>query len=276
MRLRFIVSYLQVSGKESTLEAPRDRTGKTWPGFGKGDLSGIGKHVPVLVNREEVFDDNCLLKHEVMSIEGGINEEDIFEKLGPLPDGMTKELSDVLRVSHKCYVNYLRLIYPTRTLVFFWWNILNAREVLVPDCFSCDASWQTGNSPGVLFQNEGNAKVNAWGINRVHSIEETNLAPAPIATSDEGPPEIGNAAAPNEKPVRREPATPTAELESEIIRILSRDFSNLKAPPTATDFYYQYVVNIRTMAGLHRANGWALRTMKKRKADLSSPRFLDR
>lgn len=79
-----------------------------------------------------------------------------------------------------------------------------------------------------------------------------------------------NTDTPKDKPVHREPATATAELESEIIRILSRDFSNLKARPTATDFYHEYVISTRTMAGLHRAKGWALRTMKKRKADIEA------
>lgn len=63
-------------------------------------------------------------------------------------------------------------------------------------------------------------------------------------------------------------ATPTAELETEIIRILSRDFTHLKARPTATEFYQEYVINARSMAGLARAKKWSERTMKFRKAEI--------
>jgi len=66
------------------------------------------------------------------------------------------------------------------------------------------------------------------------------------------------------------PATPTPDLETEIIRILNRDFQNTKAHPTAAAFYQAHVINGRSMTGLSSAKGWKLRTMKKRKADIEA------
>jgi hypothetical protein len=71
--------------------------------------------------------------------------------------------------------------------------------------------------------------------------------------------------------VMPEAATPTAQLESEIIRILNRDLTHDKARPTASELYQEHIINGRTMAGLARANEkWAVRTMKKRKADMEA------
>lgn len=65
-----------------------------------------------------------------------------------------------------------------------------------------------------------------------------------------------------------ETATPSPELEAEILRILNRDFANLRARPTAAEFWQEYVINVRTMAGLSRAKRWSQRTMKDRKANI--------
>lgn len=69
-------------------------------------------------------------------------------------------------------------------------------------------------------------------------------------------------------PSEKKTATPTAELESEIIRLLSRDFPNTKAHPTAAAFWQEHFINGRSMRGLSDAKGWKIRTMKKRKADI--------
>ncbi len=70
-----------------------------------------------------------------------------------------------------------------------------------------------------------------------------------------------------------ESASPTRELEAEIIRALNSGFSNDKARPTASEFYHEYVIQSRTMAGLERAKGWKLRTMRLRKARIETYLF---
>lgn len=65
-------------------------------------------------------------------------------------------------------------------------------------------------------------------------------------------------------------ASPTARLESEIIRILARDFTATTARPTASEFYQEYVINGRTIRGLARAKQWSERTMKDRKAKIEA------
>ena len=87
-----------------------------------------------------------------------------------------------------------------------------------------------------------------------------------IAASRRGPPP----ATPAETESASQPATATDRLEAEIIRILSRDFPNIKARPTATEFYQEHIINGRTMAGLARAKGWSTRTMKARKANIET------
>lgn len=65
------------------------------------------------------------------------------------------------------------------------------------------------------------------------------------------------------------PATATAQLESEIIRILNHDFPDLKARPTASEFYQEHVINGRSMAELANVKNWKLRTLKSRKFTIS-------
>jgi len=91
-----------------------------------------------------------------------------------------------------------------------------------------------------------------------------------IAASRRGPPPNSPPAASAKTESASQPATATDRLEAEIIRILSRDFPNIKARPTATEFYQEHIINGRTMAGLARAKGWKTRTMKARKANIET------
>jgi hypothetical protein len=78
----------------------------------------------------------------------------------------------------------------------------------------------------------------------------------------------GKSAQTEDRPDRAPIATPSDQLEAEILRILNRDMNNTREAPTAAQFYQEHVINGRTIAGLERAKGWKARTMKKRKQDI--------
>lgn len=70
--------------------------------------------------------------------------------------------------------------------------------------------------------------------------------------------------------VRNQPetASPSRELEAEILRIASSAFASLTAAPTMAQFYQRHVIEGTPLVDIARGTKWKLRTLKSRKTAL--------
>lgn len=134
----------------------------------------------VTINHEEVFDDDCIPVEEAEQVGKFSTLDEACEQTGfDIPWELWEQSHLGESVTNRSpYVHRLRLIFPERTLSFYWWMPRKTDSSLMPDCFSVDPSddihspWRFGKAHGTLFMDEGNQKHQVFAVSQVNTIEE--------------------------------------------------------------------------------------------------------
>lgn len=132
--------------------------------------------------RQEVFDGECLPREEIVRVEQSSTYEEACELLDlPLELWEEGHLAEAVK-NRSPYVHRLRLIYPGRTLAFYWWTPYKAESSPLPDCFSVNPPdigahfppWIEGScrARGMLYLDGGNEKHSVFAIARENTVEE--------------------------------------------------------------------------------------------------------
>jgi len=133
-------------------------------------------------HRQEVFDGECIPREEIVRVEQASTYEEACELLD-LPPELWEEghLAEAVK-NRSPYVHRLRLIYPGRTLAFYWWTPHKVESSPLPDCFSVNPPDIGAHSPpwiegsararGTLYLDGGNEKHSVFAISRVNTVEE--------------------------------------------------------------------------------------------------------
>jgi len=152
----------------------------------KGIVSGKTIREEVHYNatrpRQEIFDGECIPHEEIVPVEQASTYEEACELLD-LPPELWEEGNLAEAVKNRSpYVHRVRLIYPGRTLAFYWWTPYKVESSPLPDCFSVDPPDIGAHSPpwiegsararGMLYLDGGNEKHSVFAISRVNTIEE--------------------------------------------------------------------------------------------------------